>query len=479
MADAWEEKSGLSVTKAPAGSFGGELGWTGLRAYGGYISDEEFIPELRGERGRRVYRQMESNDPVVGAILFALSLLLRSCQWSAVPADESAEAQEQADFAETLFDDMSHTFEDFVSEVLSMLVYGWAYHEMVLKLRVGPDEDDPSRRSKYTDGLVGIRKMPLRPQDSLARWEIDADGGISGMWQAGTAGQPIFIPIDRSLLFRTTSRKNSPEGVSVLRTAYRPWYFQSKVQEYEAVDIERELAGLPIVRIPSAHMLSTATAEEKAVYTEAQRLARDLRMNHHAGVVMPSDTWVSTDGTISQALKMDVELLSSSGNRSIDTNSVIKRYETNIARSVLADFIMLGSDKGSFALSKNKTDLFLKAAETFNNVIASVLNRFCLPRVFALNGVSRDLVPEMRPGNIAPEDIAELGTFIQQVSSAGGELFPDDQLENHLRDAAGLPEKSEEAIQQQEQRRADLREATAAARAALAAGEQGGADEDE
>jgi hypothetical protein len=38
-------------------------------------------------------------------------------------------------------DDMSHTWDDMISEILTMLVYGWSWHEIVYKKRVGPVGD--------------------------------------------------------------------------------------------------------------------------------------------------------------------------------------------------------------------------------------------------------------------------------------------------------------------------------------------------
>jgi hypothetical protein len=60
----------------------------------------------------------------------------------------------------------------------------------------------------------------------------------------------VFIPIEKMLLFRTTVQRNNPEGRSMLRTAYRPWRNKKRIEEIEGVGIERDLAGLPMARIP-------------------------------------------------------------------------------------------------------------------------------------------------------------------------------------------------------------------------------------
>ena len=60
----------------------------------------------------------------------------------------------------------------------------------------------------------------------------------------------LTIPLEKALHFRTTSVKNNPEGRSILRTAYRSWYFKTRIQEIEGIGIERNLAGFPVLYAP-------------------------------------------------------------------------------------------------------------------------------------------------------------------------------------------------------------------------------------
>lgn len=48
-----------------------ELGVTGLKYSEGTVQ-EEFLPQLAGNKATKVYREMMDNSPVVGAILFAV-----------------------------------------------------------------------------------------------------------------------------------------------------------------------------------------------------------------------------------------------------------------------------------------------------------------------------------------------------------------------------------------------------------------------
>lgn len=468
------------MAKAPTRKPTVELGVSGLTQYSGYVQ-EEFLRQLEGTKGVRVYREMMDNDPIVGAILTAVGLILRSVPWECEAADEdSAEAQTERDFALSLLHDMSHTMEDFMAECMTMLGFGWSWHEMVTKTRVGPDERDSSKRSRHTDGRIGVRKLAPRAQESMDRWEFDEDGGVAAMIQRPPDGGPeIRLPIERSLLFRTTSRKNNPEGLSILRNAYRPYYFAQKIEEIEAIGVERDLVGIPIVRIPMEYLSPDATPAMQTVVRKYQKIAIDMGRNQQTGIVVPSDPYTDDMGKPTGARKVEIDLLSTAGSRTIDTDKVINRHQRNIARSVLADFIMLGTDgkSGSYALSANKSDLFLKACETYLNQVAGVLNRHMLPRIWALNGLDPELMPKYKPGAMAPVALDVLGAFLNQAAGAGMELFPDPDLDAHLRDEAGLPPKSEEAQAMQDERRQEEMDAAADAASKVVAKRHDGSSE--
>jgi len=195
-----------------------ELGSVGLSRWGGRIR-EEFLPELRGREGVKRFREMSENDATVGAVLFAIEQSIRRINWEVRPATDSEEDVWAAKFVEECLDDMSHSFQDFISEVLTFLVFGWSYFEIVYKRRLGPDADPPS---KFRDGYIGWRKFAIRAQESLFEWKFDEEGGIQGLVQVAEPDyKHRFIPIEKSLLFRTKIIKNNPEGRSVLRNCYR------------------------------------------------------------------------------------------------------------------------------------------------------------------------------------------------------------------------------------------------------------------
>ena len=226
-----------------------EIGRSGIARFSGMIY-EEFLPVLRGKSGVRIYTEMQRNDSIIGASLHAYEQTIRNAHWRVHPAEFTSEGIEAAEFLRSCMDDMSHTWDDIITDVLSYLTYGWSWLEVVFKVRRG-ESRDPKRHSKYSDGMVGWRKIALRKQSSFFRWDFNDNGEVEAFVQQPPPDyRTRTIPLSRSLLFRTKISGGNPEGISLLRNAYRSWFIKHNIEELEAIGIERDLIGLPWVKPP-------------------------------------------------------------------------------------------------------------------------------------------------------------------------------------------------------------------------------------
>lgn len=421
-----------------------ELGSSGLGKTSGFVIDE-FISELRGIRGARVYREMSDNDPVVGAMVYAIEKLILAIKWDVAPYQDGDEPvkkkdQKNADFLEECMYDMSESWSAMISQILSFLVYGYAFCEIVYKKRVSPDAKSGEKRSKYTDGKIGWRKIALRGQETLWDWVFDDNGGVRAFQQQDPYANKglVTIPIEKGLLFRTANPRNNPEGRSILRNAYRPWKFKKTIEEIEAVGIERDLAGLPVAYVPPSMLSSAATTAEVSARNAMQDLIRRIKRNENEGVLFP----LAYDEQGRELYKLT--LLNSGGTRQFNTDAVVQRYDQRIAMTVLADFILLGHDKvGSFSLGASKIDLFTSAIQQIADTIADTFNDHAIPRLFKLNGLDTTRLPEIKAGEITHVDLGVLGDFVSKMTAAGA-MQPDTAMDNYLRGLANLPPRSEE-----------------------------------
>lgn len=191
--------------------------------------------------------------------------------------------------------------------------------------------------------------------------------------------------------------------------------------------------------------------EMATIRAAAERIVQNIRRDSMEGIVKPFG-W-------------SLELLSTGGRRQFDTNAIIERYDTRIAMTVLADFVLLGhQNSGSWALSSDKTELFSMAIGAYLDIICEVFNNHAIPQLIDLNGAHFSGItdyPRLTHGDIESPDLQALGTFIKDMTGAGI-LVPDEGVEDYVREVAGLPERIGEYGTQLNQRNQERQQQGAA-----------------
>jgi len=436
------KKSAQAISKKDKRVNSSELGSTGLHMYAGKVN-EEILHELRGISGTETYRQMADNDPSIGALLFSVQQMITPLKWSVLPSDsKNKQSRSNAEFLDECMHDMAETWEDTITSILSYLPYGFSVHEIVYKSRRGSSPSKETEKSAFEDRKVGWKHLPIRSQSSIqqGRWVFDEDN--IDLLAVEQMAPPMYkrqiIPAKKFLHFRTTNQKNSPEGKSILRNAYRPWYFKRNIENIEGIGIERDLGGLPVITAPAEIMSPKANAAQKGMYNSLKDIVSNVRSDEQAGVIMPSTR--DENGH----LLYELSLLASPGAKQYDTCKIIERYRNEILSTVIADFITLGQGvAGTQALAQTKVDLFLNAIQSWVGQIEAVFNRFAIPRLFEVNGITENL-PTLSAEKIKKTDLDQFAKNMLIMSQAGMDLFPSEALDEFVRNLLGLPENTKE-----------------------------------
>jgi len=417
---------------------------------------EEFLRELQGPQGMKSYREMMDNDPITGAILFAANHLSRKVSFKFKPASDTQQARYIADkIGSMIFDDMESTWPDTLSEILTMLPFGWSLLEYRLKRRLGMSDlpapppapgsyeigaqGYPSPTfapSRFDDGLIGFRSWSLRSQETLFMWEFDEDSNAVVMQQMAPPDYKIRrIPMSKALLFRTQVAKNSPEGRSIMRNGWTSYYMKKNLQVFEGIGVERDLAGYPVIQIAKPDptnglavpdIWNPRSEDARTMLAALKQIVRSVRRDEQEGMVLP---WWA-----------EFKLLSGTGRRRVDTNAVIARYDQRIAMSVMADFIMLGHEAvGSKALASTKISLFTSALSSFLDNACSVISRRAVPLIMQFNGWPEELCPVLQHGDVESVNLQELGQFIGQVARTGFNPLASTDAQISIMETANLP----------------------------------------
>lgn len=405
-----------------------QLGTTGLKRYGPYVY-EEFLPELHWPRAGKIYQEMSDNDPVIGAILYLAEMLIRGTSWGVSPASTSEADVEAAEFLKSCMDDMEMSWPDTISEILSMLTYGFSFHEILYKVRRGPTERSARYRSKYSDGRIGWRNLPVRSQNSLNGWIFNKDNEVVAFEQLAEPDyQRVVIPFSKGLLFRTRVTRDNPEGKSLLRNAYRPWFFKKHFEEIEGIGIERDLAGFPVLQSPEGlDLWNEDDPNMVALRSRAEELVANVRRDSEEGILLPYG-W-------------DLKLLTSGSSRQLDIGGTIERYDNRIAITMLSDIILLGNKSGSFALADTKQSMLASSLQSQLLNIADVFNTRAVPRLFQANTfVGLTALPKIVPGQIQTPSLKEVALVLRAM---GLKINDDMELQNYLRRIMNMPELTE------------------------------------
>jgi phage gp29-like protein len=414
----WWKKPKQSFQELPRQQLRSELGFGGSGI--GYLltnlGADEYLPELSFPRSIAVYTRMRRSDATVQALELAITLPIRATDWDVRPASDDPTAKEAADLVyNNLFGGMTHTFDDFLRDALLALFYGFTIFEKVFEER---------------DDYIVWRKFAPRHPQTIERFLFDETGGLAGVRQVGFDPQGRFrqvdIPIDKLLVFIWRRELGNPYGVSVLRAAYKHWFLKDLAYKLQAIALERWAVGIPVGKVPAG-----TSEQDKQTFLQ---MLEAMRGHERAAMVLPED--------------YSVELIGAEAGQRANQAFVeaIQHHDTMIVKAVLAQFLNLGTgDVGSWALSRDHSQLFLMGLNSVAQWFADHINRYAIPQLCRLNfGEDFTDFPELTFADLRlvlqREVLAEAISKLVQV----GILTPDRGLQEWVRDVFDLPPLPEE-----------------------------------
>ncbi len=433
MAD--EEEVSLDVGNLQAGNNDipplvlGEQGFSGITILGGKVM-EECSSELRWPQCIDTYKRM-AKDGAIAPALDLVEMMIARVPWSVkVPEGYEEKLKYQANYLRQVKDDMDHSFEAAIKQIVSFNRYGFACVEKVYGYR------EKAKGSKYDDGLVRIKKLALRPQDTIESWVyknkgrdlagfnqcvvIPTNSNISGRdfvnnpttVDSGYSRTTKFIRRNKYLHFRNSPLKDNPEGTSPLNGAWQAWKYKQAYQESEAIAVAQDSNGFKVLYLPPQYMAESASDADKAVFEEYKKILANMHQAKQSGMILP----LILDENGNKMFEFDIK--SVTGQKSYDTNAIIGRYTSEILTTLFADFLALGSNgSGSFSLAETKVSIIEMTLESKLNEIKDQLNNDLVRQLWELNGWSTEVMPYFQYGKISRESLDEIGKFVQRVSA--------------------------------------------------------------
>jgi hypothetical protein len=371
---------------------------------------QEYNQDLVGLKGLQAWDRMRKSDGGVRSTLRGAKMPILSARWMCEPCKskggkKSKPKKKEIDAAWWVWYNldslMSMTFKRVLAEALLMLDFGYYMFELVWENQV----IDGKRRTVLT------KMAPRHPMD-VACWNFDHNGGPVSVefyppteWQTTTN---VVIPIEKLVVFTFDQECGDITGISMLRSAYKHWYYKENLYKIDAIQKERNAVGIPVIKLPVGYKPADKIA--------ADQLGRNLRTNERAHVVLPP-------GWELMMLKLEGKV--------IDCIGSIEHHDSQIRLNVLGEFFKEGADQDS-------QQLFLKASRFIADIAEDTFNKFVITKMTKYNYTNVD-PPRIKARRMGENtDWRDLSFAVRNYIGASA-IRPDDPLEDMLREEMDLP----------------------------------------
>lgn len=300
------------------------------------------------------FKKMLDNDGTVQALYNTIVMPILGSNWSIESDEDSDEGNKQSAKVEEWLrtpphkGGMSTPFDLVIAQALRGVVEGFAGFEKVLEVK---------------DGYVVFRKIAWRDPTTIAIL-ADARGGFNGFKQRAFIGdkyEEVTIPLERSFLYTYGKEFHNLKGRSAFTSAYSSY------------DKKRRLYYLSEQQAQSdALKIKVVTGKEKANQDELDATVEAVdELGFKATVGLPNG----------------YSLTALNNNGAMDLLPLIEHHNAEMARSVLAMFILLGtgSKTGSYSLSQDQSDFFIQALMSIRKSLENHITSYLISDLYSYN----------------------------------------------------------------------------------------------
>ncbi|MHA4848777.1 DUF935 domain-containing protein [Rhodococcus sp. MSC1_016] len=376
-----------------------------------WTPDLETTPELMWPLSLEVFDRMARQDSQVRSILQAITLPVRRTTWRLDPNGASPEVTQLV--AEDLRLPVvggtdgqpkgrsrgRFSFPEHLRLALLYTKFGNMFFEQNYRI----DEQ----------GRARLRKLAPRMPRTISEITVARDGGLESIQQAGV-DKPI--PVSQLVAYVLDADPGDWRGNSVLRTAYKNWLIKDRLLRVQAQTIERNGMGVPVYE--------AGEKDDQPQLEAGQKIATSYKAGAASGAALPYGA--------------KLRLLGVEGNLP-DALPAINYHDDQIAKAVLAHFLNLGKQTGSWALGTTFADFFIFSLQTLADQVCDTFNQHVVEDLVDIN------FGEDEPAPLVVFD--EIGSQYAAVADAlkmlvdAGLLDPDEAVKAAVRQAYSLPAK--------------------------------------
>lgn len=438
-----------------------EIGSTGVYTNQANLYYNESLRELTFPMSLSTYDKM-SQDVTIASALNAVNVIASRVPVYLEPFDQSDTHKKRALFVEQCFKDMDgDTLDSIIQKALTFNKYGFAVLEKVFRRR------RHKYGSKYDDGKIGLKYLPIRKQHSIVEFKWDDNyRQVEGLYQSVTPRTNYsymldgnnrvhidlsnkvnkdgltFIKRDSFLLFKADLSSDLPESVSPLAACYKAWRELQSLKDLESIAASKNMNGILVGSIPAEYLAADADDDMKKAAQAFKDGLSKITINQQGSILMPS-----TRDETSGGKEWEITTLQSSSSHVTSITAIITNIKNQILQCLFADTLQTGDVVA--AAASNKKSMLNMLVETRIREILRIINTDLIPELFRRNGWDDSKVPQFKYGELEEIDMAVFAKGMQQLRAT--RLVPlTPKNVNYIAEVMGLPDRLSEDLTQDE-----------------------------
>lgn len=396
-----------------------------LASWSYLLQDEhESNPELQWPKSIEVFDRMRREDSQVKSVLKAVTLPIRRTGWMLDPSGCSEEV------LQLVADDLGLPIKGrpLAPPKRRGGRFSWQEHLRLALLELPHGHSVFEQVYRIDGNRAHLRKLAWRPPRTISKFDVARDGGLKAIEQ-GHVGEHVRLGVERLVAYVNEREGGNWAGESLLRSAYKNWLLKDRLLRSQALTVDRNGLGVPIYEgAPVPDGMTGAERDEwnRRELENGLKLATAFRSGEQAGASHQHGAKLTLRG-----VEGDLP----------DADKPIRYHDEQIARAVLAHFLNLGTETGSWALGSTFADFFVASLQAVAMHIADVTQQHVIDDLVDLNWGVDEPAPQLVFDEIGAKSPATAEAIKQLVDC--GAVQPDDELEAHLRAAHNLPIKGE------------------------------------
>jgi hypothetical protein len=371
--------------------------------------------------GAQTYTKMVRDDSSVRVSLRAGKAPVLGAEWFVEPFSSDPLDLAVAEFVEfNLFSGMTVSWVKVLEQILTMYEAGKSVFEPVWEIREwAPKKTSAAaNRKQYTM----LRKLAFRPPTTIGQINYDNNGGPvsidhSAVQSDGTT-KDTPIPIEKAVVFTFDQQGGGLEGMPILRSAYKHWFYKDKLYAIDAIQKERHGIGVPDIEVQPS-----ASAND---WTLAHSLGKNLRTNEFAYIVRTPNIKVGFAELKGQL---------------VDALASAEHHDIMIMKNIMVQFLNSGvsSQGGGRATSATAMDMMLKSMRHIADSIAGCINMYLVPNMVAYN-FPTDRFPKLNVRGVGEVKDMQMWSAMMRNLVDVGAISLDEPTEQYIRAQADMPQ---------------------------------------